>query len=146
MTNDVLDNEIIPNEFQFSIYRNDRNGGYGGVMIAVSKSILSMSVPELTTSSEIIWCELSIPGIKNIYVCAYYRSHISDQNSLEQLSISLATLKNQATDSVTWLAGDFNALNIDWDFLDVNPGSNYSNTQINLKDVRNSRIIMVSHN
>ena len=60
LTNDVLDNKIIPNEFQYSINRINRNGGYGGVMIAVSKSILSMSVPELTTSCVIIWCKLSI--------------------------------------------------------------------------------------
>jgi len=26
LTDDILNNEIIPNEFQYSIYRNDRNG------------------------------------------------------------------------------------------------------------------------
>jgi len=66
LTNDVLDNETIPNEFQCSIYRNDQSGGYDGVMIAVSKKILSMAVPEMTSSCEIILSKLCIPGIKNI--------------------------------------------------------------------------------
>ena len=135
LTDDILNNEIIPNEFQYSIYRNDRNGGYGGVMIAVSKNIVSMTVPELISSCETIWCKLCIPSVKIIYVCAYYRPHISDQNSLDQLNISLATLKEQSNDSIIWLAGDFNAPNIDWDLFDINPGSNYPNTQANLIDI-----------
>ena len=39
------------------------------------------------------------------------------------------------SDSIIWLAGDFNAPNINWDLLDINPGSNYSNVQINLIDI-----------
>ena len=50
LTNDILDNEIIPNEFCYTIYRKDRDRGYGGVMIAVSKDILSSPIPDLVTS------------------------------------------------------------------------------------------------
>ena len=103
-------------------------------MIVVSKNILSMAVPELTSSCEIIWYKLCIPSIKNIYVCAYYRFHISDKNSFEQLNISLATLKEQSSESIIQLAGDFNAPNIDWDLLDINPGSDYTSIQTNLID------------
>ena len=46
LSNNVTDNEIIPNEFNNIIYRK----GYGEVMIAVSKDILSSPVPELITS------------------------------------------------------------------------------------------------
>jgi len=34
-------------------------------------------------------------------------------NSLEQLNISLATLKEQSNDSIIWLTGNFNPPNID---------------------------------
>jgi len=57
--------------------------------------------------------------------------HTTDhQNSSEQLNISL--VKEQSNDSIIWLAGDFNAPTIDWDLLDINPGSNYLYTQANL--------------
>ena len=55
LSNDIADNEIIPSKFNYTIYRKDRDSGYGGVMIAVSKDILSSPVP---TSCEMTWCKL----------------------------------------------------------------------------------------
>ena len=34
LSNDITDNEIIPNEFNYTIYRKDRVSGYGGIMKA----------------------------------------------------------------------------------------------------------------
>ena len=31
LSRDILDNKIIPNEFNYTIYRKDHNNGYGGV-------------------------------------------------------------------------------------------------------------------
>ena len=61
LSNDIADNEIIPSEFDYTIYRKDRDSGYGGVMIAVSKEILSSIVPELVISCEMTWCKLHFP-------------------------------------------------------------------------------------
>ena len=33
---DISNNEIIPNDFNYNIYRNDRQDGYGGMMLAIS--------------------------------------------------------------------------------------------------------------
>ena len=36
---DISNNEVIPAEWNYNIYRKDRPDGYGGVMIAISKQI-----------------------------------------------------------------------------------------------------------
>ena len=36
----ISDNEIIPDEFNYTIYRKDRDDGYGGVLIAVIKDLI----------------------------------------------------------------------------------------------------------
>ena len=72
-------------------------------MIAVSKDILSSPVPELITSCEMTWCKLHFSSVKNVYICAYYR-----------LNISLAKLKEYNNNPTVWLAGDFNAPDINW--------------------------------
>ena len=135
LSNDIADNEIIPSKFSYTIYRKDRDSGYGGVMIAVSKDILSSPVPELVTSCEMTWCKLHFPGIKNVYICAYYRPHVSDQHSLNELNNSLAKLKEYNNNSIVWLAGDFNAPDINWESACIETGSNYPTIQTNLIDI-----------
>ena len=135
LSRDILDSEIIPDEFNYTIYRKDRIDGYGGVLIAVTKDILSNSLPELDTSCEIIWCKIHLVGIKDLYACAYYRPHVSDQHSLDQLNISLAKVQEHTTNPTLLLAGDFNAPDIDWQSLSVKSGSSYSTVQTNLIDI-----------
>ena len=67
LSKDILDNEIITDEFNYTIYRKDCIDGYGGVLIAVTKDILSNPLPELDTSCEIIWCKIHLVGIKDFY-------------------------------------------------------------------------------
>ena len=95
------------------------------IMIAVSKDILSSPVPELITSCEITWCKLHFSSVKNVYICAYYRPHISDQHSLDELNISLAKLKEYNNNPTVWLAGDFNAPDFSWKSNSVEHKSNY---------------------
>ena len=113
LSKDISDNEIIPNEFNYTIYRKDRDDGYGGVLIAVTKDILSEPLPDLNTSCELIWCKIHVIGIKDFYVCAYYRPRTSDQFSLDQLNLSLAKIQEHKSNPTVLLAGDFNAPNID---------------------------------
>jgi len=67
-------------------------------MIAVSTAISSSLITELNTSCEILWVKIQ----------PYYRHHVSDQHSRDQLEESLAVSGTQV-----WLARDFNAPNID---------------------------------
>ena len=50
LSKDILDNEIIPSEFNYTINRKDCNDGYRGVLIAVTKHILSNPLPELNVT------------------------------------------------------------------------------------------------
>ena len=77
-----------------------------GVMIAVSKCIPSIHLPNLDTSCEILWVKLCITTSKDIYVGAFYRPHVSDISSLEQLNISLNKLRNSTPTPQIWLCGD----------------------------------------
>ena len=79
----------------YTLYRKDRMDGYGGVMIAVSKQIQSVPLPDLQTSCEILWVKLNFQNCRDLYLEAFYRPHVSDQFSLEQLNNSLNKLTNQ---------------------------------------------------
>ena len=135
LSNSVSNTEIIPDNMNYTIYRKDRDDGYGGVMIAVSKHILSTRLPDLETCCENLWIKLSIPACKDLYLCTYYRPHISDLISLEQLNNSLSKVMISTKNPMIWLSGDFNAPNINWQTLSIPPESPYLNTQQLLLDI-----------
>ena len=111
-------------------------------MIAISKRISSSYEPWFQTSCELVWAKVNINHYQNVYIGAYYRPHLSDYNSIKQLEISLNQLINTAPYSVVWLAGDFNAPNIDWPNLRVPPGSPYNNCKQYLLDVIEDHCMM----
>ena len=43
---------------------------------------------DLETNCEILWCRLDVYGTKTMHICAYYRPHEEDEESLEQLEDS----------------------------------------------------------
>ena len=61
-----------------------------------------------------MWIKIIINYCKSIFVGAYYRPHVSDHISIEQLETSLSQLTSSAPNSIVCLAGNFNAPNIDW--------------------------------
>ena len=119
----------------YTIYRKDRDDNYGGVMVTISNCIPSIYISILDTCCEILWVKLSIPTCKDLYVCAYYRSHISDLDSLVQLNNSFSKLADLIRDPMIWLSGDFNAPSINWQTLSIPPGSPYLSTQQLLLDI-----------
>ena len=92
LTPNVNNNEVISPEWNYNIYRKDRPDGYGGVMIAVSKQINSHEMTELRTDCELLWTQLAIGNSSKLFVGAYYRPHIGDQCSIDQLNLSLQRL------------------------------------------------------
>lgn len=113
----ILNNEIIPNEWNYTIYRKDRSDNYGGVLIAISKNILSYEMTSLQTDCELLWVQITVNrGIK-LLIGAYYRPHTDDQYSVQELNVSLQKLQEKITDAKIWLIGDFNVPNIDWNTM-----------------------------
>ena len=104
-------------------------------MIAVSKQIQSVPLPDLQTSCEILWVKLNFQKCRDLYLGAFYRPHVSDQFSLEQLSYSLNKLTNHANNPIIWSSGDFNSPDIEWQTFTIPPGSANTYCQQLLVDI-----------
>ena len=104
LTPDVGSSEVFPPELGYNIYHRDRPGGHGGVLLAVTNLLPSVELPSLDTDCEIIWAKLSITG-SPIYIAAYYRPHVNDSSSLEQLDVSLHKLHEMNNNSTILLTG-----------------------------------------
>ena len=51
---DISNNEIIPSDLNYHIYQHDCADVYGGVMLAFTKQITSLEMPNLVTNCEIV--------------------------------------------------------------------------------------------
>ena len=109
----VCNNEIIPAEWNFNVYRKDRQDGYGGVMIAVSKAIPSYELTALQADCELVWIQIIVGNGSKLFLGGYYRPHIDDQHSIDELGLSLQQLNETTSDAKVWLVDDFNAPHID---------------------------------
>ena len=58
LSNNIHDNEVIPEYCNYVIYRNDRSDGYGGILIAISKQFTSSKIAMLQTNCEILWTQI----------------------------------------------------------------------------------------
>jgi exonuclease III len=87
-----LDDECAPKD-QYEVYRKDRTHAKGGgVFIAVRRDLITEKEPELDADCELIWCKISIVGLKTLHIGAYYRPHEGDEASLDELQKSLVRL------------------------------------------------------
>ena len=95
---------------QYSIFRKDRKEKRGGgVFLAIKHSLNPVSQPELDSSAEVIWAKVDIPGLKNVYICSYYKPKVNDENILK----GLRSLSKIPHSSIIWTLGDFNLPHID---------------------------------
>ena len=111
LRNDIKVHEVFPDVC--TTYRKDRNEGRGGdVFIAVKDEYVSSHVTDMDTECEILWVKMEVSSGKNVYLASYCRPHVSDQESLTQLTESLDKLPN--SNSHVILAGDMNLPGINW--------------------------------
>ena len=71
LSTDISNSEIIPYDFKYNIYRNDRQDGHGGVMLVISHQLSSWEVPTLKTNCEIVWAQIDLPSCNKLFVGAY---------------------------------------------------------------------------
>ena len=74
-------------------------------------SVLISEEFELQTHCDIIWIKICLAGYKLLFICAYYRPNINDENSLEQFEIALTRVKQNQH---IFIGGDFNFPRWDW--------------------------------
>ena len=88
-------------------------------MIAVYKQINSHEMTELQTECKLLWTQLIIGNSYKLFVGAYYRPHIGDQCSIDELNLSLQRLDEAMKNAEIWLIGDFNAPCINREFMSL---------------------------
>ena len=119
--------EFLPDNFDYSIYRSDQKTSSdhpGGVLIAVTKRLVSNSVPELEKNYEILWAKINLVSVNTSLVGAFYWPHMKDRQAIKELQLSLQSLNR--SNATIWLVGDFNAPYIDWSIPGVIKGTCYS--------------------
>lgn len=112
----ITDSEILPDRFNFNIYRRDRHQKRGGgVLLAVKKTISSFVI-ETESPIEIIWASC-MTSTSNILIGVCYRPPDASRSFIDDLhdSINLALKKYQGHE--VYLLGDFNYPQIDWPLL-----------------------------
>ncbi|VDI45583.1 Hypothetical predicted protein [Mytilus galloprovincialis] len=128
----ITDNQIFPPNY--NIYRNDRNIQGGGVLIAINSDHLSTPVPELQTNCEIVWAKISLAGNKDMYLASYYNPKTANEESLEELGLSLeraSTTKN----AFIVVGGDFNLPGWNWLTRTLKPDSTYQKNNYKFGDI-----------
>ena len=112
----MYDSEYPPHELGFTVYRRDCTDHKGGGVIILVNSILILEEKtEYKSACENLWVQLNLTGTNSVLIRAYFKPHVLDQLSCEELNKSL-TLVNQ-TNSTVWLLGDFNLPEVDWEYL-----------------------------
>ena len=108
----IKDPEIFPSGYKS--YRKDRvTSSGGGVLIVVKNEYNSEDVPELDTDCEIVWAKLHLVGNSTVYLCSYYRKHVSDEESVKQFENSVTRASSIHNASLI-IGGDFNFPGWDW--------------------------------
>jgi len=101
----VPNNKIIPDKWNYAIYQKDRSDSYGGVLIAIFKQIPLYGVLSLQTDCELLWVQITINRDIKLYIGAFYRVHIDDQYSIQELNLSFQKLQKascRCQDMVNW--------------------------------------------
>ena len=94
----------------FNMYRHDRCDGYGGILIAVHKSL---TLHEVLYSGihDIVACRLKLSNNVALLAVCVYRPPNCSIDQFTNLCSSLESVIPQYPNDAIWLAGDFN---LDW--------------------------------
>ena len=84
----ISNSEILPS--LYNVYRKDRGGKGGAVLIAVRNTLDSSAAPELEVEDcELLWIRVKLKGRCTLYLYAYYRPNVADETSLRKRGQSL---------------------------------------------------------
>jgi hypothetical protein len=64
-------------------------------------------VPELDTDCELVWAKMNLKGNGNIYICAYYRRNVTDEESIRNFETSV-TRASAINNAILIIGGDMN--------------------------------------
>ncbi|MEW8547734.1 MAG: endonuclease/exonuclease/phosphatase family protein, partial [Candidatus Thiodiazotropha sp.] len=129
----VKDSEIFPKGYR--LHRKDREtGNGGGVLIAIKEEFNSEDVPELDASCEVIWARIKLVGNGTVYLCSYYRYHVSDDASVSELESSIARARTIRNATLV-IGGDFNFPGWDWKTKTLRPSTAHTNLHLKFSEI-----------
>ena len=79
LDSNIKDSTIFPRGYK--VYGKDRAASGGGVLIGIKDELNSEDVPELDSECELIWAKVKLIRNSTLYLCSFYRNHVSDQES-----------------------------------------------------------------
>jgi exonuclease III len=109
----ITDNEILPENTGYNIFRKDRKDGYGGVMLAIKAEIVSEPV-DSDIPCEFIARKINRNTHDSLIVATIYRPRNNDVDYAKALYNTIKSLCLRYLKSTIWIAGDFNLPDIDW--------------------------------
>ena len=109
---EIHNSEIIPPNY--TIYRNDRKDGYGGMLIGVRSDIISTEYVN-SKNIELVAVKVQLSKQKPLIVGIYYRPPNRTDNEYVNNSINeLSELCTGSNNATVWIGGDFNLGDISW--------------------------------
>ena len=69
----------------------------------------SYELTALQADCKLVWIQIIVGNGSKLFLGGYYRPHIDDQHSIDELGLSLQQLNETTSDAKVWLVGDFNA-------------------------------------
>ena len=109
---EIMDQEILSSNY--NIYRRDRLGKVGGVLLALRDNICCYRRCDLETDCEILWCEVHFNPCSTYFIGEYYRSPSSDMAYLTKL---VQSLENFSPSCYILFLGNFNLPNVNWNLV-----------------------------
>ncbi|CAC5420466.1 unnamed protein product [Mytilus coruscus] len=91
-----------------------------GVLIAISKEIISDEIIELQTNCENVLARVNIANPRKLILGCYYRQLSATGSSLEELNTQLNRINGNSKASII-VGGDFSLGHIDWQISSVIP-------------------------
>ena len=151
----------IPPEHSYQIFRKDRKEMIdkrgGGVIVMVKPGLPAEECLDLDSNREIKWVKVKASNQEQILVGSYYREPKAKLENLDELDLSLNKVHNLKPycNMKTFLGGDFNLCDIEWDRGCSLPGArdkshcdklieitqNYNLEQINENPTRQGRVL-----
>jgi hypothetical protein len=131
----IAQGEFFPPNYD--LYRKDRSGGHGGVLLGIHCSLTSHQI-DLDHDAEIVAAKI-ISGKQHVVVGAFYRPTNNDTTYMNLLNQTIEDLCTSNPTAAVWISGDGNLPDIDWD-TDQVVGHQY------LKSINESFLQMLARN
>ena len=107
---DISSSEVFP--AGYSVYRQDRADGYGGLFIACRESLISCKME--INNYKMVACEIKLLDNSKLIACSIYRPPSSNDDYLANLCEYLESIRASHPNSALWIAGDVNLPDINW--------------------------------